>query len=788
MWPTHLTMRVENSEGFVRTVPQDDAEEEIPDDELNALLSPSDGYFHTSSSSSTGFTRHPQHEQPGRLGVPSVPNLLVEDPTLHAQQRDAKHGEAADERRFDSLPNHSGTPSSSASVYQQTSPPAGNHRSIIEDIPSSPRSLSHQTLTPAPSTQPLLTAMGDAPPAYTARSPTRQPLGSHGGVGYQTFRRTCDVPGGARETPEGSLDTVPRRSEPVGGFPPDASRTPPSRWRRIRDSFKNGRFRGMLQKVLGTLLLVSIVLMLINSFMIRGSTKVCSDLVLTQWPSSKYLLMRPLLFFEKKQDPDFQWEHSRQCRDEPYEWPTTTSVIDFDPAKSLTIIQKTSEDRRPFLGRMASVSGDLILRPAVDKEMSSKLVVEIITNDPDLKAQQFIEEGDAQVIKILTPSKVAWPKLHHSPCIQLRLTLHVPPDSVLGGLEVDLTHINIRLVDGLNLALESKAVALSTVFGHVTAPDHEIDAGSSALAYRLSSREIKVHTVSGDITGWYPLYDLLELSTNSGTIETAVTIKPVDKQNPRKAVLNALTVSGDITVKELLDLPGSESPPVAREEEEGEEYKASEIYSRDCVVRMDTDSGSISAYVAIGSSSSFWTNSGSLDLTLAPVLDSRLRSANSGTSRDIAGHPISRLSTETKSGSINLVLKEVTWTEIPSVNENAVEVEGHPDDYSDNDPTLEESEFIPDSRTEPPSLGILASSHVSVSGSQTLSYPSSWTGHLRALTTSGSQDIRGDGLHVVRRSGMFPKIVEAWKGKGHSEVKLETVSGTQNFLVRSAGE
>lgn len=404
----------------------------------------------------------------------------------------------------------------------------------------------------------------------------------------------------------------------------------------------------------------------------------------------------------------------------------STANLDFIPANNISIYQKIDgRDRHIPSGRTPHISGNVVLRPAKD-DSAGRMELEILSNHEDLSTRVDTNQVEQSLI-LRTPRTVEWYE-DGDPCIQIRITLHVPSGTTLESLIVEVVHLDIDILSDLNLTLENKA-SLSSLAGDITAPS------SSDEAYTLSSREIWVETFSGDISGTYPLYDLLGLHTYSGAIRTAVDPKSVSASDPKPARLDVKSVSGSLDVREL---------------------RYNRAPARDYVVKFETTSGSIDAEVAASSEGTFYSNSGSFKLRLQPVLDE--------------GQEM-RLDTDTKSGDTKLEIFEPTW-----IKDNHLK-HSTPDDEQPDSPFL----IIHPHSTTP--FGTLQSRHSSVSGSIDLRYPASWTGEFEAETISGSQKFRGEGLRTGSKLGMFPKVLRGRKGDGDGRLRVDSVSGSQDFLV-----
>jgi hypothetical protein len=265
-----------------------------------------------------------------------------------------------------------------------------------------------------------------------------------------------------------------------------------------------------------------------------------------------------------------------------------------------------------------------------------------------------------------------------------------------------------------------------------------------------SSRRIVVRESSKSISGSFPLYDLLSISTLSGSISVSVTPHSASSEDPSQpASLELKSLSGSVHANFLEALfehhldtnspDSSEAPPpyssVVQEadHENDAEYdtqaKQSGFPSRDYKVLVSTRSGSISGTFPLGATTGLDSGSGSIDnveLFVTPV--------NASGSR--------RLKTVSPSGSQSIRIvdddfwgarKEAWW-------------EG------------------------------MVSRHESRSGSISVDYPDSWEGTIEVEADSGSVTVRGRGVEIIRDGG---GRVVARKGKeGSAKVIVVARSGS----------
>lgn len=255
--------------------------------------------------------------------------------------------------------------------------------------------------------------------------------------------------------------------------------------------------------------------------------------------------------------------------------------------------------------------------------------------------------------------------------------------------------------------------------------------------FPVPRREYRQHETSHSITGTYQLYDLLDLSTKSGSIVITVDVQPGDKP----AVLRLSSTSGSVHVRMVP--ASSEGIWSFWKKSKGSDNMQEKALNLDRVFNTDisTKSGSIGGTIIHGNggSTTISTGSGSHSLTIYPV----------GVS---GSDPLSTLTTSAGSGSQHV--KILSPSSVPGYQTNTAAIRS------------------------------LKVSHTTTgSGSINAVYPSEWEGQLHAiLKGSGSINARGQGLQVQQqgRHELF-----GWKGvdsENASSVQItEMGSGSVNF-------
>lgn len=265
-----------------------------------------------------------------------------------------------------------------------------------------------------------------------------------------------------------------------------------------------------------------------------------------------------------------------------------------------------------------------------------------------------------------------------------------------------------------------------------------------------TSRSIILRESSNSVSGSYPLYDLLSISTQSGSISIDVTPHSASSEHPsRPATLELSAKSGSIhaTISEgfveHLALPdGSTVPsdaPPSYEAAVGEQVndrpvkivKTPGIPSREYITSVSSQSGSISGSFPLGARTSLESRSGSINgvqLVVMPMNGSSPR----------------ELKTSSRDGSQSIrIVENDFWAAKKGAWWNG-----------------------------------MLSKHDGRSGSMNIEYPDSWEGKIQVETNSGSIDVTGRGVQIIRKE---KGIVYAQKGDGDGKVVVYARSGSVNL-------
>jgi DUF4097 and DUF4098 domain-containing protein YvlB len=176
------------------------------------------------------------------------------------------------------------------------------------------------------------------------------------------------------------------------------------------------------------------------------------------------------------------------------------------------------------------------------------------------------------------------------PCISIIATISVTPSANVSAFSLNTTVLPIMFRDSLNLT--SNNIFAHSISGHVTSDTPDLD-----------SRKIEIETVSGTVSGSFPLADLLSLKTVSGSV--IVDIEPKESGvEEHDSTLLIRTSSGKIHANTAVkDIP-----------------------SRKFITNVKTVSGAVTGTFLLGAASTINTVSGSVKTDFYTAGDAPSRS------------------------------------------------------------------------------------------------------------------------------------------------------------------
>lgn len=250
------------------------------------------------------------------------------------------------------------------------------------------------------------------------------------------------------------------------------------------------------------------------------------------------------------------------------------------------------------------VDGEIHIKPATEA-LDSSIRVDVVsyTSDPELIHFEAAEGPNSSLILIL-PSSFSIDHVDNGrreSCVHAHIIVWVRPGTILPNFKIWTQSLSIILHPGLQYRVEGQ-VELGSMHGSIESLPSE----SSTSIY---SREFIIHTASGSVKGAYPLYDLLSITTLSGSIDVSIDLKEASTKAPKPAKLLLKTLSGAVRVNTpLLTSPYTVVP------------------FRDYQSDIHSLSSSVDITIPHGSISTLRSQSGSLSAALHPCGDPAIRS------------------------------------------------------------------------------------------------------------------------------------------------------------------
>lgn len=181
-----------------------------------------------------------------------------------------------------------------------------------------------------------------------------------------------------------------------------------------------------------------------------------------------------------------------------------------------------------------------------DQDSSSNIRVDLDIRGSDPQLTSFealgIEQTDSTLI-IKTPrhmhSNAASDIVDELPCIFVSATIWISPGTTLENFGINAETLSVIFQPGLQYSVKNR----TEIYAHAAALSIE---AHEPPAVELTSRDTIIHVKSGSVTGSYPLYDVLDISTISGSIDVTVEPKEASKEKVKPAVLRLSTTSGSI--------------------------------------------------------------------------------------------------------------------------------------------------------------------------------------------------------------------------------------------------
>ena len=279
----------------------------------------------------------------------------------------------------------------------------------------------------------------------------------------------------------------------------------------------------------------------------------------------------------------------------------SSASLGFTSPPEFTFVELTKgmdlDDNKDY--RRVHTSGEIHIR-ASNEHSENEIRVEPTMHYSDQIIMGKVElKVNRAGLQIFSPSVLPEGSLLSAqPCMYMMINIWIRPGLCLDTLEIQSQTMKIIFHEGLSLKTdEINARALAGSIEFPTGNSTKVD---------VNPRVINIGTSSGSVVGTFPLYDLLKVSTHSGSIRINVEPKDALASKPVAAVLDLHTASGSVNVDTPMLLLGDGN------------LLASSVPVRDYQTDISSDSGSLHVVIVHGSKLNMQTSTGSITGVLSP--------------------------------------------------------------------------------------------------------------------------------------------------------------------------
>ncbi|KAF2449882.1 hypothetical protein P171DRAFT_451942 [Karstenula rhodostoma CBS 690.94] len=167
-------------------------------------------------------------------------------------------------------------------------------------------------------------------------------------------------------------------------------------------------------------------------------------------------------------------------------------------------------------------------------------------------------------------------------CLGISVVIYMAAGATLENFNIHAIHLGMQIHEGVNFSVTNGT--------SITLTTGTLDASS------FNSRETRLETISGSISGKYSLLDLLSIVTKSGSVYINVDPKEKAADGPRTALFYASTMSGSIRV----------------------DTESKNIPERDYVVSINSTAGSVGGTFIHGTKTEISSVAGGINVDLLP--------------------------------------------------------------------------------------------------------------------------------------------------------------------------
>ncbi|KAG6100579.1 hypothetical protein E4U30_004399 [Claviceps sp. LM220 group G6] len=403
----------------------------------------------------------------------------------------------------------------------------------------------------------------------------------------------------------------------------------------------------------------------------------------------------------------------------------------FNSGNTLRIEQSgQSDDHRG--GRELHVSGRVDVCSNKLHALFGQVEIELTSDDKRLTDVSMIKI-DKQSVAIITPFAADWwDEEGPGPCVTIHISIYAPFAGELSALFLNVANLDVLFTEDLSLFPANRTTIITTS-GNVYAPLTKINPSDRA-PYDLRSREICIHTLSGNVDGWFPLHHLLKIGTASGNVFIEVGLGSNVPDSATHAKLSVRTTSGKLVIS---------TPQIFHMTERRISKRQPPI--RDYIVKLATLSGNIEAKVVMASHATIRSTIGDIRVDVMPMHFSP------------RGDGKSHLETNTRSGR----------TEAFVLDPRLVHCADHT--------SLMTTGF--EATNTSFGLATMQSNHQSLSGNIKLHYAKSWTGDFSGETISGKISVGGRDIKFNSPCPREAKMSGGSTHEGAASIRMASNSG-----------
>jgi hypothetical protein len=414
------------------------------------------------------------------------------------------------------------------------------------------------------------------------------------------------------------------------------------------------------------------------------------------------------------------WKGPSVCPEATYNGSAEYTFGDVNQFKFIEIVRDTYQAELDGQAEIHTSGTVRVRRASTHLQNVVRVEATLHYTSPKLLSKLGVNK-QADILELLPPSHIPHEDdVSAKPCAVIDAVIWVNPGAKFELFNVATTNLAIVFDD--DLSLTSNTIDIQTK----EAPIHFPNTNTTK---DVVARDIVIETLAGRISGTYPLYDSLRISSSAGSVRVKVDPKEVDKSAPKPAQFQVQSVAGSIDVEYPtvgLALDGSS--------------QAQKVPKRDYVSSLSTAAGNMNIRNLLhGSYTGLKTNAGRIRATLVP-----------------AGPPgdKSRISVSANAGSTEVLLT-------PHV-------------------------FEPKA-----ALKHLSADYVHHFGRLQLQYPLTWEGKVEGYTLSGRIDVDWEGLswhekgkgERIKLSRHFVGSV----GNGTGQLYFQGSSGSAKLIGKSTG-